>query len=401
MAMNSIVRNSPLRSLAVFLIAGLVLFFIFSACRERKSSTLAPAIPDVSLVLTAGGFAQPTGIAHAGDGSGRLFIIEQGGTVRIIKSGTVLATPFLNITPLVKSSGSEQGLLGIAFPRGYGPNKRYLYTNYTGTQGVGDTVVARFQTTIDPDAADPASGQTLLTVVQPFANHNGGQLAFGPDGHLYIGMGDGGSGGDPLNNAQNPLSLLGKVLRIDVESQPGGYVIPPSNPFVGNAAYRPEIWALGLRNPWRFSFDRGTGDLFIADVGQNFYEEVHVQSAASAGGENYGWDIMEGLHCYGAATCDRTGLTLPVAEYDHSRGDCSITGGYVYRGQEYPALQGIYLFGDYCSGRIWGMKRDGVAVQTRLLMESGMPISTFGEDEAGNLYVADHGGGNVYQIVVP
>jgi glucose/arabinose dehydrogenase len=397
-----ILRRSPIRSLALFLVLGLVLFSALYACRVRKSTTLAPAIPDISFVLKAGGFAQPIGIVHAGDGSGRLFIIEQKGLVRIIKNGTVLATPFLNITPLVKSSGSEQGLLSIAFPRGYGAGKRYFYANYTGTQGIGDTIVARFQTTLEPDAADPASGQTLLTVVQPFANHNGGQLAFGPDGYLYIGMGDGGSGGDPFNNAQNPLSLLGKLLRVDVESQSIGYLIPPTNPFAGNAAYRPEIWAMGLRNPWRFSFDRGTGDLFISDVGQNLYEEVSVQSAASGGGENYGWKVMEGLHCYNAATCDRTGLTLPVVEYGHSLlGECSITGGYVYRGGEYPALQGIYLYGDYCSGRIWGMKRSGTAVQTRVLLESGLLISTFGEDEAGNIYVADHGGGKIYKIVVP
>ena len=400
--MNSILQRSPRRSFVFFLLLGLVLCSVLSGCRARKSSTLAPpAIPDVSLTLTAGGFVQPVGIVNAMDGSGRLFIIEQRGTVRIIRNGTVLATPFLNITPLVKASGSEQGLLSIAFPPLYGPNKRYFYANYTGTQNVGDTVISRFQTTTDPDAADPASGQTLLTVVQPFANHNGGQLAFGPDGYLYIGLGDGGSGGDPFRNAQNPTSLLGKILRIDVESSSGGYSIPSTNPFSGNAAYRPEIWSLGLRNPWRFSFDRGTGDLFIADVGQNIYEEVNVQSAASTGGENYGWNIMEGLHCYNIATCDQAGFVLPVAEYNHSQGDCSITGGYVYRGSEYPALQGVYLYGDYCSGNIWGMKRTGAAVQTRVLLKSGLFISTFGEDGAGNLYVADHRGGNIYKIVVP
>jgi len=399
--MNVLLQRTSLRSLAHLLIAGLVLSFALSACRERKSSPAPPVVPNISLVLTAGGFTRPLAIVHAGDGSGRLFVVEQGGSVKIIKNGTVLATPFLNISPLLISSAGEQGLLSIVFPPGYGAAKQYLYTNYTGTQGIGDTVIARFQTTLDPDVADPASGQTLLTVVQPFTNHNGGQLAFGPDGYLYVGMGDGGSGGDPQNNAQNPLSLLGKILRIDVESQASGYRIPPTNPFAGNASYLPEIWALGLRNPWRFSFDRGTGDLFIADVGQNLYEEVDVQSAASAGGENYGWNIMEGLHCYNAVACDVTGLTLPAAEYDHSLGECSITGGFVYRGAEYPALQGVYLFGDYCSGRIWGMRRWGTAIQTSLLVESGLLISAFGEDEAGNLYVADHLGGNIYKIVVP
>jgi len=399
--MNSFLRRIPIRSLVIYLVLGLVLILALSACRARKS-TLASEIPDISLVLTAGGFTQPTGIAHAGDGSGRLFIVEQGGLVKIIKHGTVIATPFLNISSLLKSSAGEQGLLGIAFPRGYGPGKNHLYTNYTGTQGIGDTVIARFQTTVDPDVADPASGQTLLTVVQPFTNHNGGQLAFGPDGYLYIGMGDGGSGGDPFNNAQNPLSLLGKLLRIDVESQSGAYSIPSSNPFAGNSAYRPEIWAMGLRNPWRFSFDRGTGDLFIADVGQNLYEEVNVQSGTSGGGENYGWNIMEGLHCYNTVTCGRAGLTLPVAEYEHSLlGDCSITGGFVYRGGEFPVLQGVYLYGDYCSGRIWGLRRSGGVWESKLLLDSSLNISTFGEDEAGNIFVADHGGGNIYKIIVP
>jgi glucose/arabinose dehydrogenase len=400
--MNFFLHRSTFRSLALFLVLGLVLFSALYACRSRNSTTQAPAIPDISLVPTAGGFTQPIGIAHAGDGSGRLFIVEQGGLVRIIKNGTVITTPFLDVSSLLKSGAGEQGLLGIAFPPGYGPGKNYLYTNYTGTQGVGDTVIARFQTTLDPDVADPASGQTLLTVVQPFANHNGGQLAFGPDGYLYIGMGDGGSGGDPNNNAQNPSSLLGKLLRVDVESQPSGYLIPPNNPFAGNAAYRPEIWAVGLRNPWRLSFDRSTGDLFIADVGQALYEEVNVQPAASGGGENYGWRIMEGLHCYNAATCDQAGLTLPIVEYAHSLlGECSITGGHVYRGVEFPVLQGVYLYGDYCSGRIWGLRRSGGVWENKLLLDSALNISTFGEDEAGNLFVADHGSGNIYKIIVP
>jgi glucose/arabinose dehydrogenase len=399
-SMKALLPRRPLHYLILFLLPASVLFLTLSACRERGSSPTQAIFPKIALTLTATGFTQPLGIVNAGDGSGRLFIVEQGGSVKIIKNGAVLATPFLDIAPLLKSSAGEQGLLSIAFPPGYGVTKQHLYTNYTGTRGVGDTVIARFQTTLDPDVADPLSGQTLLTVVQPFANHNGGQLAFGPDGYLYIGLGDGGSGGDPFNNAQNPLSLLGKVLRIDVESGSGGYSIPPTNPFAINAAYLPEIWALGLRNPWRFSFDRETGDLFIGDVGQNLYEEVDVQSATSAGGENYGWNTMEGLHCYNAVTCDQTGLTPPVAEYDHSQGECSITGGFVYRGAEYPALQGVYLFDDYCSGRIWGM-RSGTVVQTSLLLESGLLISAFGEDEAGNLYVADHRSGSIYRVVVP
>ncbi len=373
----------------------------FNACRGHQSSSETPAIPQLSLVPVAGGFTHPVHITHAGDGSGRLFIVEQGGLIKIIKNGATLSTPFLNVSDRLKSSAGEQGLLSVAFPPGYA-DKQYFYIDYTGTQGVGDTVIARYYTTTaDPDIADPASAQTLLVVAQPFTNHNGGQLAFGPDGYLYIGMGDGGDAGDPLNNAQNTLSLLGKILRIDVEPQLDPYISPPSNPFIGNAGYSPEIWALGLRNPWRFSFDRETGDLFIADVGQNLYEEVNIQPAASVGGENYGWNIMEGFHCYNSASCNQSGLTLPVVEYGHSQGDCSITGGFVYRGREFSALQGVYIYGDYCSGRIWGLRRAGGAWESKLILDSTLLISTFGEDEAGNLYVADHAAGVIYKITVP
>ena len=393
--------HRPVQSLILYLAALLIVSCSLQSCRGRESSPAEAGIPNISLVLSAGGFNRPVGIAHAGDGSGRLFIVEQGGLVKIIRSGATLAAPFLDVSFRLKSSEGEQGLLGIAFPPGYGTATPYVYTNYTGTQGVGDTVVARFGVTANPDIIDTASGQVLLTVEQPFANHNGGQLAFGPDGFFYIGLGDGGSGGDPFRNAQNPSALLGKMLRIDVSSNTGTYSIPVDNPFAGNPAYRPEIWALGFRNPWRFSFDRETGDLFIADVGESTNEEVNFQPAASAGGANYGWNIMEGLHCFNAATCDQTGLTLPVVEYEHVSGNCSITGGYVYRGSLYPALRGVYLYGDYCSGRIWGLKLTGTTVENRLLLESGMLISTFGEDEAGTIYVADHASGNIYKIVSP
>jgi glucose/arabinose dehydrogenase len=374
------------------------------SCYDRKSSpvsTDSSSIPNISLNLVASGFSKPVGIANAGDGSGRLFIVEQGGLVKIIKGGVTLAAPFLDVSSRLKSSSGEQGLLGIAFPPVFSAAKPFIYTNYTGTAGVGDTVIARYTVTANSDTADPASEQILLRVAQPFVNHNGGQLAFGPDGYLYLGLGDGGSGGDPFNNAQNPLVLLGKMLRIDVSSGTGTYSIPSSNPFVGNPAYRPEIWALGLRNPWRFSFDRQTGDLFIADVGQNTYEEVNLQPAASTGGANYGWNIMEGLHCYSVSPCNQNGLKLPIIEYDHSQGDCSIIGGYIYRGVRYPALEGIYLYGDYCSGRIWGLKLTGTRVENKLLLDSGMSLSTFGEDEEGNIYVADHSSGNIYEITSP
>ncbi len=307
-----------------FLPAGLFLIVLLlgscslNSCNGKSSSpVIADKIPDISLTLAASGFSHPLGITHAGDGGGRIFIVEQGGLVKIIKSGATLTTPFLDVAGLLKSGSGEQGLLGIAFPPLYGGAKPYVYINYTGTQGAGDTVISRYTVAANPDAVDPASAQTVITVVQPFSNHNGGQLAFGPDGYLYIGLGDGGSSGDPFKNAQNPGALLGKMLRIDVSAGTGSYDIPNTNPFVGNPAYRPEIWALGLRNPWRFSFDRMTGDLYIADVGQDAYEEVNVQPASRAGGENYGWNIMEGLHCYNTSSCDSTGLSMPVVEYDH------------------------------------------------------------------------------------
>lgn len=382
----------------LFLIALLLGSCSLNSCRAKSSSPVHTDIPDISLTLTASGFSHPLGITHAGDGSGRMFIVEQGGLVKIIKSGVTLTTPFLDMAGLLKSASGEQGLLGIAFPPGYGAAKPHVYVNYTGIQGVGDTVISRFTVAGNPDAIDPASAQTVMTVVQPFANHNGGQLAFGPDGYLYIGLGDGGGSGDPYKNAQNPGALLGKMLRIDVSAGTGPYGIPATNPFAGNPEYRPEIWALGLRNPWRFSFDRMTADLYIADVGQDKYEEVDVQPASSAGGENYGWNILEGLHCYNTSSCVSTGLSMPVVEYDHTGGNCSITGGFVYRGGLFPALQGVYLYGDYCSGRIWGMKRVGSTFVTRLLLETGMLISTFGEDEKGNIYVANHGIGKIYLI---
>jgi len=296
----------------------------------------------------------------------------------------------------------EQGLLSVAFPPGF-PAKQHFYVNYTRIAD-GATVVARYRVSAgDTNTADPASEEVLLTIPQPFSNHNGGQLAFGPDGYLYIGMGDGGSGGDPLNNGQTPGVLPGKLLRIDVESSVVPYGIPGTNPFLGMAGYREEIWALGLRNPWRFSFDRLTGDLYIADVGQGAVEEVDVQPAGSPGGQNYGWNIMEGGGCYNSATCNTTGLTLPVATYDHSQG-CSVTGGMVYRGPAFPGLQGIYFYGDYCSGRIWGLRKNGAGWETTVLRDPGntpMNITTFGEDEAGNVYVVNYANGDLLKILSP
>ena len=347
---------------------------------------------DLQPVVT--GLSFPVGIASAGDGSGRLFVLEKNGVIRVVRDGMLLDMPFLVLTDRVGSRSSEQGLLGLAFHPDFDRNGQY-FVYYTDTNG--DTVVSRFSS-VDADIGDADSEAVLLRVDQPAPNHNGGQLAFGPDGYLYIGLGDGGGGGDSHGNSQKPDTLLAKLLRIDVD---GGdpYAIPPGNPFVNQRGTRPEIWATGLRNPWRFSFDRTTGDLYIGDVGQGDYEEVDFQPAASKGGENYGWVIMEGTHCFRQQECDQTGLTLPVAEYDHSQG-CSLTGGYVYRGQQYPQLSGVYIFGDYCSGRIWGLARDAGGIwQMAELGQFDVRLTSFGQDDAGELYLAD-GGGALFRIAV-
>jgi len=315
----------------------------------------------------------------------------------VIENGQISSTPLLDIMDRVGSRGNEQGLLSVALPPDFATSGVF-YVNYTDRYG--DTVVARYRLQKDDlYQADPNSEEIILRIEQPAANHNGGQLQFGPDGYLYIGMGDGGRAGDPWGNAQNPQVLLGKMLRIDVLSA-GPYRIANDNPFVGRHDVRSEIWALGLRNPWRFSFDRLTGDLYIADVGQDRHEEVSFQPGGSPGGENYGWDVMEGGQCFEPATgCDPTGLVLPVAEYDHTWG-CSITGGYVYRGARYPQMYGVYFFGDFCSGRIWGLWREpSDRWKTVLLLETEVNISSFGEDAAGELYVLGYGDGTIYRIV--
>jgi len=349
----------------------------------------------------AGGFNLPVHVTHAGDGSGRLFVVEQEGRIRILDNGVALPTPFLDVSSRVLCCG-EQGLLSVAFPPGFAA-KGHFYVDYTRAPD-GATVVARYNVSAgDGNVADPATEEVVLTVSQPFANHNGGQLAFGPDAYLYIGMGDGGSGGDPLNNGQNPGTPLGKILRVDVESGANPYGVPAGNPFLQTAGFLPEIWALGLRNPWRFSFDRRTGDLYVADVGQGAFEEVDVEPAGSGGGRNYGWNIMEGESCFGGGACATAGLTPPVAAYDHSLG-CSISGGMVYRGAEFPGLQGIYFYGDYCSGRIWGLRGNGAGWDTAVLIAPRNPplnITTFGEDEAGNVYAANYANGDILKIVAP
>jgi glucose/arabinose dehydrogenase len=352
----------------------------------------------VSLQQVADNLADPVAITHAGDT--RLFIVLQGGQIVIWNGGpAVLPTPFLDVRQLV-STGGERGLLGLAFAPDYAQSGHF-YINYTDR--AGDTVVARYsRSSSDPNRADPASARTILTVDQPFSNHNGGALAFGPDGYLYIGLGDGGSANDPGNRAQNLTDLLGKMLRIDV-SQGNPYAIPPDNPYVVSGGARPEIWASGLRNPWRYSFDRVTGDLWIADVGQGSREEINLQPASSDGGENYGWRIMEGSNCHipPSSNCNPAGtLVEPVIEYGHTNGACSVTGGYVYRGTRYPRLGGMYIYADYCNGVIWGATRLASGIfNIRTLFDASFPISTFGEDVNGELYVADHGNGRIFRIV--
>lgn len=351
----------------------------------------------VSFVPVAGGLDLPVHIGPAGDGSNRMFLVEQAGRILILDNGSVLPAPFLDIRDRVLSGG-ERGLLSVAFPPGYA-SKGYFYVNYTRIPD-GSTVVSRYLVTADPNVADNTGETVVLTVAQPYANHNGGQIAFGPDGYLYIGMGDGGSGGDPRNNGQSPGTLLGKLLRIDVESGAVPYGIPADNPFLGVPDDLGEIWALGLRNPWRFSFDRSTGDLYLADVGQNSVEEVDFRPAGSGGGDNYGWNIMEGNTCFADPSCNPGGFVLPVAVYDHGQG-CSVTGGYVYRGSSFPALQGFYFYGDFCSGRVWVLRKSGTSWENFLLSDTVFSISTFGEDEAGELYLADYGTGTLYRVESP
>ena len=370
--------------------AALSLMILFISSPSPADGPKWPAIMVGRNIATV---SRPTHITHAGDGSKRLFIAEQEGRIMVVRDGVLLKEPFLDIRERVSCCG-ERGLLSVAFPPGY-RDKRYFYVNYTNRSG--DTVIARYRASSDPDQANAASEEVLLTVKQPFANHNGGQLAFGPDGYLYIGMGDGGASNDPFGNGQNPGTLLGKLLRIDVESKEKPYGVPPSNPFVKKTGARPEIWAIGLRNPWRFSFDRKTGDVFIADVGQNKFEEVNFQPTASKGGENYGWNVMEGLHCLRSRTCDSRGLVPPVAEYGHDAG-CSVTGGMVYRGTAISGLDGTYLYGDFCSGWIWGMRMSGKHWVSNKLLDTKLSITTFGEGEAGEMYVADYDKGGIFQI---
>jgi uncharacterized repeat protein (TIGR01451 family) len=377
--------SRPAETIALSILA------LICVCAEPVT---AQSWPQISFAKPIAGFTHPTHLTAAYDGSGRLFIVEQAGRVRIIKNGVVQSTPFLDITARVGSTSGTKGLLSIAFPPGFTSNQHF-YVNYTTSAGY--LVIARYYVSSNPDVADPNTEQIVL-IDGPFPDHYGGELSFGPlDGYLYVGIGTG-SGSSPDNLGQDLRVLRGKLLRIDVETgHPATYTIPATNPHVGTANARQEIWAIGVRNPWRSSFDPATGDYYIADVGQAAREEVDVEPAGSAGGANYGWNIMEGSLCFGTTTCDTTGLILPVAEYDHTQG-CSIAGGTVYRGTLYPTLEGIYFFGDWCSGQIWGLQPADGAWQSALLYQSTLSVISFTQDESGKLWVADYASGAIYPI---
>jgi glucose/arabinose dehydrogenase len=375
--------------LAWIVVSGLVL----------GSATALWAAPKIELKLLANFDGDPIGIAHAGDDSGRLFVILQDGRIMIYTPGGVLPTPFLDISDRVSCCG-EQGLLGLAFHPDYAQNGQF-YVDYTDVNG--DTHVSRFLVTGNPNVADPDSEKPVIAIDQPFPNHNGGQLQFGPDGYLYIGMGDGGSGGDPGNRAQNLAELLGKILRLDVDHG-NRYAIPPTNPFVDVPGARPEIWAYGFRNPWRFGFDRANGDLIIADVGQENWEEIDFQDASSPGGENYGWRLMEGKSCYNPPQdCNDGTLKLPILVYPHfDNGDfigCAVIGGYRYRGPSFPALNGVYFFGDDCTGRLWAAFSRGGSRHVVQIAETGLEITSFGEDDAGDQYMVEILGNGLYKLI--
>jgi glucose/arabinose dehydrogenase len=371
---------------------------INAGCGSSSSASNSP-LPKLSLTPLASGLSSPLGLEQANDGSGRLFVVEQGGTVRIIQNGSVLPQPFLDISSKV-ITGGEMGLLGVTFHPNFQQSGK-LYVNYVrSSSGQIQSVIAEYQLLAsNPNQADPASERILLIVNQVgnFNNHKAGQLAFGPDGFLYFGLGDGGSEGDPFGNGQNTQTLLGKIMRIDVNSTSPGlqYRVPPDNPFVGGGGL-PEIWAFGFRNPWRFSFDHATGRQFVGDVGQDSFEEVDIVQK----GGNYGWNIMEGFHCFNPPSgCNMSGLTLPIAEYSHSEGN-AIIGGFVYHGTAIPSLQGAYIFGDLGTGKIWSLTETSPNMFTRtLLATTGKFTSSLGQDQSGELYLVDYNGGNIFKIV--
>lgn len=382
--------------LAAFMTIGL------SGCARPVSSYPQPVTPQPATAATSptdiGGFEHPTNLVAPDDGSGRLFVTEQAGTIRIVRDNAVLKSPALDIRDQVDPSGSEMGLLGLAFPPDFA-KKGYAYIYFTDKSSMSRFYRIHVSAT-DPDVFDPSTMQPILAVQQPpFPNHKGGQLAFGPDGYLYIGLGDGGGAGDPGNRAQSLATLLGKILRIDTESTPDapGYRVPKDNPFVNRAGAKPEIWSYGLRNPWRFSFDPANGDLWIGDVGQDQWEEINHVAGGSKGGLNFGWPLYEGGDTFKATSKQTAGFEWPAFAYTHRDG-ISVTGGYVYRGAAYPDMQGLYVFGDYGSGNIWTLRRNGTQWAQHLANETFYKISTFGVDGSGELWVADYAVGTIHRV---
>jgi len=363
------------------------------APQPLKPMKVERAFPDLT-------FQRLTNLVQPEDGRDLIFVTEQAGRILVFPNNQRVsqADTFLDISGQVGEEGNEEGLLGLVFDPDY-QNNGYLYVYYSATPGPRRTVLSRFSVSqSNPQVADPQSEVVILEIPQPYSNHKGGQLAFGLDGYLYLGLGDGGSGGDPQGNGQNKGTLLGKLLRVDVRDVSGGqhYRIPPDNPFVGIAGAREEIWAYGLRNPWRFSLDVETGLLWLADVGQNEWEEINLVEK----GLNYGWNIMEGNHCFSPRTnCNRAGLELPLVEYGLSGAECSAIGGYVYWGRGMPSLLGAYLYGDFCSGKIWGLRYDGKSLtEQMLLVDSDLSITSFGQDEDRNLYILSRNTG-IYRLV--
>jgi glucose/arabinose dehydrogenase len=348
----------------------------------------------LGLEQLARGLRRPVALADAGDFSGRLYVAEKRGPIRIVENGSALPTPFLDISDRVASDQSENGLLGLAFHPDY-PNNGFFYVYYSNL--ANQTVLARYSVSGNPNVADKNSETVLLTFDQPTPEHNGGQLTFGTDGYLYVGLGDGGGVGDEYNNGQNGGTLLGAILRLDVDSGLP-YSVPPDNPFVGDPNIRDEIWTYGLRNPWGYALDRDSGEWYIADVGETKFEEINVQPAGVAG-QNYGWPQMEGTHCYPSGEeCEKPGMVSPVYEYTHTEG-CAVVGGFVYRGRQFPALDGTYLFGDYCAGQIWALRK--LPIGGWQFVEMSAPfvrISAFGQDRNGEVYVLDYKQGAVYLI---
>jgi glucose/arabinose dehydrogenase len=371
-------------------------------CKRAIVSGLIPPPPGTPTLQSLGSFSGPVFVASPPADSARLFVVEKVGRIRVLRNDTLLAPAFLDIRTKISTQG-ERGLLSVAFHPQYATNGRfYVYFN----NPAGDIRIVRYLVSPgDPNVADETVADTVLKVAHPtFDNHNGGQLQFGPDGMLYLATGDGGSGGDPSGNGQNRQALLGKLLRLNVDGTTG-YTIPPDNPFVSDPSGADEIWAYGLRNPWRFSFDRFNGDLYIADVGQGAWEEVNVSATADGGGKglNFGWNIMEGMHCYPPGTsCNTAGLTQPLVEYNHSNGACSVTGGYVYRSSRVPALFGQYLYADYCAAFVRSFAYSGGAATQpadwTMQLSPGGQISSFGEDARGDVYIMSLGGG-LYRIV--